>query len=187
MASGDITVAGPFAPGVTNVQFAYSMPYSAGGSYDRAEAAAGAGPSHRAGAEARRHATRVCSDCRAPRDAGRRADVSRCSGPRPQGRGARIVRVQQPAACAAVAAICCHFACRCHPDRRRVGEHERKNRPFIGAGEARKAPRSVVRRTGGARRKHRAGTVDASVYTRKRAELVAALERVYAEIDRQAA
>jgi len=35
--------------------------------------------------------------------------------------------------------------------------------------------------------KHRAGTVEASVYSRKRAELVAALERVYAEIDRQAA
>ena len=30
VASGDITVAGPFAPGVTNVQFAYSMPYSSG-------------------------------------------------------------------------------------------------------------------------------------------------------------
>ena len=30
VASGDITVAGPFAPGVTEVQFAYSMPYASG-------------------------------------------------------------------------------------------------------------------------------------------------------------
>ena len=84
-ADGKVTVVGPFAPGVTNVQFAYSVPYSTGSLTVEQTAAGSARPRHRAGPEGGRHARHLRADDRAARDAGRWADVHRRAGPGPAG------------------------------------------------------------------------------------------------------
>ncbi len=104
VASGDITVAGPFAPGVTNVQFAYSMPYSAGSLTIEQRlplALARVIVLAQKQGDTQLESPQIAERREMPAD-GQMYIVGQ--GPGSQGRGAHVVRVHQPAACAAVAA-----------------------------------------------------------------------------------
>jgi hypothetical protein len=187
VASGDITVAGPFAPGVTNVQFAYSMPYSTGSltieqrlplELPRVIVLA------QKQGDMQLESPQMTERREMPAD-GQMYIVGQ--GPAVK-EGARVsfaftnlphapLWPRYVAIGIAVVILIAGVWASMNVKTARSSEQERleKRRGHLFAELA------------ALEEKHRAGTVDASVYARKRAELVAALERVYAEIDRQAA
>jgi hypothetical protein len=187
LASGDITVAGPFAPGVTNVQFAYSMPYSTGSLTIEQRLPL---PLARVivlaqkQGEMQLESAQIAERREMPAEgqmyivgqgpglkAGDRVSFAFSNLPH----AALWPRYVAIAVAVMILLGGVWASMNVTTARSAVQERLEKRRGSLFAELA------------ALEEKHRAGSVDAALYTQKRAELVAALERVYAEIDRQAA
>jgi hypothetical protein len=187
VAGKKISVAGPFAPGVTNIQFAYSMPYSRGS---------------------------LTIEQRMPVPLGRVIVLAQKAGEmsltsaqvseqREMPAEGQMYVVGQGPAVGAGAPLSFAFANLPHSPLWPRSLAVAIAVAILAAG-AWGSLRARTARTSGQERlekrrsqlfdqltaleeQQRAGHVDAAVYASRRAELVAALERIYAEIDRQAA
>ena len=187
LASGQISVAGPFAPGVTNIQFAYSMPYS-GGSLTIEQRmpvplARVIVLAQKVG-EMRLTSPQMAEQREMPAD-GQMYVVGQ--GPA-VGAGARLsfafdnlphapLWPRHLAVAIAVGILAAGV----------WGSLRARTARTSGQDRLEKRRSQLFDQLTALEEQHRAGRVDASAYASRRAELVAALERVYAEIDRQAA
>ena len=187
VASGQISVAGPFAPGVTNIQFAYSMPYS-GGSLTIEQRmpvplARVIVLAQKVG-EMRLTSPQMTEQREMPAD-GQMFVVGQ--GPA-VGAGARLSFAfddlpHEPlwprylAVAIAVGILAAGV----------WGSLRARTARTSGQDRLEKRRSQLFDQLTALEEQQRAGRVDAAVYASRRAELVAALERVYAEIDRQAA
>lgn len=181
-----VTVAGPFAPGVTNVQFAYSMPYSAGDlTIEQAMPiplrrvivlAQKVGETHLASAQ--------LSEQREMPAEGQMYIVGQGPG-LPAGGRVSLAFTGLPHAPlwprnVAIAVAVLILGAGWWLSRRRE--------PLSTAQERLEKRRAqLFNDLAALEEQHRAGRVEPQKYAARRAELVTALERVYAEIDRQAA
>lgn len=182
-----VTVAGPFAPGVTNVQFAYSMPYSTG---------------------------RLTIEQSMPVPLGRvivlsqkmgdmRLASSQLSEQREMPAEGQMYIVGQGPSLRAGERVSLTFSGLPHeplwPRYAAIGiavailaggwwASRRGKGPLTSAQERLEKRRGqLFNELASLEEQHRAGRLDPQGYAARRAELVTALERVYAEIDRQAA
>ena len=189
-ADGKVTVVGPFAPGVTNVQFAYAVPYSTGSLTVEQTLPIPLGRVivlAQKVADMRVASAQMSEQREMPAD-GQTYVVGQGPGLR-AGERLAIAFSNLP-----------HEAC---GPATRPSASRSPSSPWAG-GAARARPVGPVRKSSGQDRlekrraqlfaelttleeQHRAGRVDPQRYAVRRGELVAALERVYAEIDRLAA
>ena len=187
VAGKKISVAGPFAPGVTSIQFAYSMPYS-GGSLTIEQTmpvplARVIVLAQKVG-EMRLSSPQMTEQREMPAE-GQMYVVGQ--GPA-VGEGARLSfefenlphaplwpRYLAVAIAVAILAAGVWGSLRAPTDRTSGQDRLEKRRS------------QLFDQLTALEEQHRAGRVDAAAYAARRAELVASLERVYAEIDRQAA
>jgi hypothetical protein len=181
-----VTVAGPFAPGVTNVQFAYSMPYSAG---DLTIEQTMPVPLRRVIVLAQKVGeTRLAS--------------AQLSEQREMPAEGQMYIVGQGPALPAGGRVSLAFTGLPHaplwPRNVAIGIAviilgagwwlSRRREPLTTAQERLEKRRAhLFNDLAALEEQHRAGRLDQQKYAARRAELVTALERVYAEIDRQAA
>ena len=187
VAGKQISVAGPFAPGVTNIQFAYSMPYS-GGSLTIEQTmpvplARVIVLAQKVG-EMRLTSPQMTEQREMPAE-GQMYVVGQ--GPA-VGTGARLsfefdnlphepLWPRYLAVAIAVAILAAGV----------WGSLRARTARTSGQDRLEKRRSQLFDQLTALEEQQRAGRVDAAVYASRRAELVAALERVYAEIDRQAA
>jgi hypothetical protein len=187
--NGGVTVTGPFAPGATSVQFAYSMPYSSG---DLTIEQAMPAPLSRVIVLAQRHGDmRVASP--------------QLSEQREMSADGQAYILGQGPAIGAGGVLSLSFSNLPHtPAWPRylalslavlilaAGAWASKSAGGTPSGDRRRNQLETKRgqlfaELTSVERQHREGRIDAARYAARRAELVSALERVYAEIDRQAA
>ena len=187
VAGKKISVAGPFAPGVTNIQFAYSMPYS-GGSLTIEQTmpvplARVIVLAQKVG-EMRLTSPQMTEQREMPAE-GQMYVVGQ--GPA-VGTGARLsfefdnlphepLWPRYLAVAIAVGILAAGV----------WGSLRARTARTSGQDRLEKRRSQLFDQLTALEEQQRAGRVDAAVYASRRAELVAALERVYAEIDRQAA
>ena len=189
-AGGTVTVAGPFAPGVTNVQFAYSMPYS--------------------GASVTIEQTMPVPLNRvivlAQKVADMRLNSPQMNEQREMAADGQTYVVGQGPGIGAGERLSFSFTNLPHESRwpqylavglavailaggwwgsTRLGGE--KGTEASGQDRSEKRRRQLFNELTALEEQHRAGRVDPQKYAARRGEIVAALERVYAEIDRQAA
>jgi hypothetical protein len=185
-----VTVAGPFAPGVTNVQFAYSMPYSGASLTVEQQMPV---PLNRVIVLAQkvadmRLASLQMSEQREMAADGQTYVVGQGPG---VGAGARLTfnftnlphEAQWPRYTAVALAVVILAAGWWGSTRAGRG----KGPEASGQERLEKRRKLLFNELTALEEQHRAGRLDSSKYAARRRELVAALERVYAEIDRQAA
>ena len=187
VASGQISVAGPFAPGITNIQFAYSMPYS-GGSLT---------------IEQRMPVPLARVIVLAQKVGEMRLTSPQMTEQREMPAEGQMYVVGQGPAVGTGARLSFEFDNLPHeplwPRYLAVaiavgilaagawGSLRARSARTSGQDRLEKRRSQLFDQLTALEEQQRAGRVDAAVYASRRAELVAALERVYAEIDRQAA
>lgn len=189
-ADGKVTVVGPFAPGVTNVQFAYSMPYSGGSLTVEQKMPV---PLSRVIVLAQKLADMRLASAQMTEQREMAADgQTYVVGQGPAvGAGQRVsfafTNLPHEARWPRYAAVGLALLILAGGWWGATREPRGKSPQASDHDRLEKRRAQLFAELTALEEQHRAGRVDPQKYAERRGELVAALERVYAEIDRQAA